>query len=336
MPFLATLDGERVIPEQVPDQTTVECISCGGEMRPRGSGSSVRARHFYHLNGDGACSGGESEEHQKMKALVVSALRSGFEGEYSKCGPEISVTVTQTNSRVNQRRADAFLEFEREHSRYGDGLIIEVQYRNKGKQIPATTRDYLECGYSVYWARPNDFTESEFQFHNVESAFRTHSNFAYSPPPSRDVGDFSETDLHWEDPLPDCDHAWEKVDGIQFCARCQINRTYSNVKTRYLYDNMGFLGPLDRDDVPNLPEKWETPRSEDDESNNRETTEAESQHYGTSLLPHGVPDECSHYNGPDHQWQDYGWADQGKAKCVNCNVVIEKEQLPSSVTLERF
>lgn len=35
MPFMGELDGERVIPEQVSDQTMVICPYCDGEMRSR-------------------------------------------------------------------------------------------------------------------------------------------------------------------------------------------------------------------------------------------------------------------------------------------------------------
>jgi hypothetical protein len=338
MPFIAELDGERVIPEQVQKQTTVVCLTCGGQMRLRGPSENGRARHFYHLGRAESCSGGESDQHRKLKSVAVSALRAKFDGEYSRCAPEVSLNVIQTNSKVDQRRADAFLEFEQEHTRYRKGLIIEIQYRNKGKAIPATTRDYLDCGYSVYWAQPSDFNETQFQFGNLESAFKADNSFAYSPLLSGDVDEFDETDLLWEDPLSDCDHVWKTVGDIEVCARCRINRTYSNTRTRFLYDNMGILGPLDRDAVPNLPEKWESLRTTDtgDKKSNSETSSEKARHYSMRNLPHGVPEECPHYNGPDHQWQDYGWADQAKAKCLNCNTVVEKAKLPNSVHLERF
>jgi hypothetical protein len=55
MPFLAYRNEmsdqgkELVIPEEVADSEDVECPLCGGRMRPRGTGSDQRARHFVHV-----------------------------------------------------------------------------------------------------------------------------------------------------------------------------------------------------------------------------------------------------------------------------------------------
>ena len=339
MPFIAELDGKQVIPEQVQKQTTVACLTCSGEMRPRGPSSDGRARHFYHLDGAGSCSGGESDQHRKLKSVAVSALRTEFDGEYSRCAPEVSLNVTQTNSKVDHRRADALLEFKREHTRYGRGLIVEVQYRNKGKAIPATTRDYLDCGYSIYWTQPSDFDETQFQFGNLESAFDADNSFAYSPPLSGDVDDFDEQDLLWEDPLSDCDHVWKTVGDIEVCARCRINRTYSNTRTRFLYDNMGILGSYDRDAVPKLPEKWkssQTTEPEDMESNG-ETSSERTRHYGWKYRPHEVPEKCPHHNGPEHEWRDrVGSHRADTAQCRNCYIIVKKAKLPHEVDSENL
>lgn len=334
MPFIGELDDNRVIPEQVADQTTVICPSCEGEMRPRQASSDGRVRHFFHVNESGSCSGGESDEHRKMKSLAVSKLRQIFEGQYNECGPEVALDVGDTASTVDRRIADALIRFEDHHSVYGDGLIVEVQFRNKGKEIPATTKDYLDLGYSVYWAHPRDFTDTEFRFDQLESAFDADSNLAYTPLTSVNVDEFEESDLLWEDPIPDCDHVWKDMGDFEFCAGCRINRTYSTARTRFLYDNMGLLGPLDRDDVPkvSIPPVEEKEQEEDSE----EVLQNENGYtgYESWQVPREIPEECPHYSGPEHHWVDYSWADQGKAMCRNCDVTVEKDRLPDSVVIE--
>lgn len=336
MPFIGELDGERVIPEQVQGQTTVTCPSCGGDMRPRKASSDGRARHFFHLN-DHSCSGGESDEHRKMKSLAVSKLRQKFDGQYTTCGPEKPIPVVSTSSSVDRRFADALIQFEEYHPDYANGLIVEVQFKNEGKEIPITTKDYLAQGFSVYWAHPRDFTDTRLRFDRLESAFDNNSNLAHTPHDSVKVGEYEEFDLLWDDPVPDCDHVWKDMGEFDFCARCRINRTYSNTRARFLYDNMGFLGPLERDDVPEVPESSLAQRQTDSETaSDQGEKSVKSKAYGPNHLPHGIPDECPHYNGPDHHWIDYGWADQGKAQCQNCGATVWKDELPDSVVIHNF
>lgn len=91
---------------------------------------------------------------------------------------------------------------------------------------------------------------------------------------------------------------------------------YSTDRTRFLYDNVGFLGSTDRDDV-----SLEKSPGRDDNKN------IDSQDgYGTSKYPRGVSDDCIY--GNEHRWMDYGWADQGKAACKDCDATIWKEDLP--------
>lgn len=322
MPFIGELNQERVIPEQVPDKTTVVCPSCGGDMRPRQPSDEDHVRHFFHLNNSGSCTGGESEEHKRMKSMAVSKLRDVFSGQYSQCGPEVMLDMNGTTSTVKKRVADSLVRFEEQHPLFDSGLIIEVQFRNKGKSIPETTKDYLEKGYSVFWAYPKDFSESEFKYERLEEGFSSNSNLAYLPSDLNRVGEFDEEDLLWEDPMPECNHQWKDIDGFQFCARCRINRAYSTDRTRFLYDNVGFLGPTDRDDV-----SLEKSPGRDDNIN------IDYQDgYGISKYPRGVSDDCIY--GDEHRWMDYGWADQGKAACKDCEAKIRKEDIPDGEMID--
>lgn len=149
MPFLGTLDGDIVLPESIEDGVTVQCPDCREVMAPRGPFQDGRARHFFHLNSDaGSCSGGESDQHRTLKSIAVSTLRLQFP-DHNYCRPEVTFNTTHTDTDAGHRRADAVVEFTEPNVFWGRGVIIEVQYRNHGKDLYATTHDYLSLGFSV-------------------------------------------------------------------------------------------------------------------------------------------------------------------------------------------
>lgn len=256
MPFVGEASEERVIPEEVPDGTDVTCPSCEGTMRPRGPFSDGTARHFYHLTDSEACSGGESDTHRKLKSLAVSALRTRFEDQAEEIGPELSIDVSVTASSVTERRVDALARFKELHSVFGDGVAVEVQYRNEGKDIEATTHDYLRDGVSVFWADLDDFQQDRFLIEHFEEAFE-HTNdspVAFSavhdtpPPVSGDdtmLSTSQKTESHdsrWSqiDPVPGCRHEiirYGQFNSSYLCLRCGLeaeDRMYSEEYERYL------------------------------------------------------------------------------------------------------
>lgn len=191
------------------------------------------------------------------------------------------------------------------------------------KNLPITTRDYLEKGFSVYWATPADFSNSEFDFSVVETAFEAHSSFAYTPDQSAHVGAYSKTDLEWDDPFPECDHEWRRAkDRIKVCARCRINKLYTETG-RYRYDPFGFLGKFDESEVPKLPAKSSQPTTDVNQNTGSANPTADSNGF-TQRKYRGIP-ECSDPRG--HRWRDYDWADRGKASCEFCSAKIKKHKL---------
>lgn len=226
-------DGERVLPEEVDDGVDVECPSCGEELRPRGPYSDGRARHFFHL-ADTDCPGGESETHRKQKSLAASALRSELD-DYQRCGLEVSLDVSDTQTGVERRQADVLLEFETEHRIFGHGIIIEVQYRNRNKNIPATTYDYLTQDFSVIWADQEAFTDKRFRLDEIildfEESEQTYRPDATSPndllplaPP-----DLTGTKCYFDERVDgpetptmrsedECEHRW--VEEREYCYQC--------------------------------------------------------------------------------------------------------------------
>lgn len=248
MPFIRRLDDDLVIPEEVADGVTIECPECEGELYPRGPFSDGRARHFTHQDQYVNCSGRESKTHQKLKSLAVSALRQQFEGEYSRCGPEITLEVANTATLPETRRADALVEFESENLYYGRGIIVEVQYKNYAKDKFATTHDYLSSGFSVFWADQSDFEVDRLRFNVIEQAFDTKNNLDGIAIYNNDAEEFSTeitASLQWEDPTPDCSHSWvemkEHSRTYESCSGCGLNRMYSTKHTRFLYDDQEAL-----------------------------------------------------------------------------------------------
>lgn len=160
MPFIGTRDGETVIPEGVENGTDVTCPECGEQMHPWGPSVDGRARHFQHYS-DRECvtAGGESAIHRKLKSIAVSKLRTIFDERATVCEPE--VTLDAPKSDAADRRADALVRFDERDEQLGRGLIVEVQYKNKGKDRRATERDYLAQDYSVVWVTPDDYEENE-------------------------------------------------------------------------------------------------------------------------------------------------------------------------------
>jgi hypothetical protein len=161
MPFLALRGGERVLPPQVEDDETIYCRLCDEELSivdsyPRKGGVFV-ARHFRHHGQGGGATGdgggrteecpGESDAHLRMKSIAYSRLEHDF--------PNASVEL---EGAVGKHRADVLLAFESPRPPYGEGIAVEVQYRNIGKNVDAVEQYYLENGYSVVWLHEYDFS----------------------------------------------------------------------------------------------------------------------------------------------------------------------------------
>jgi hypothetical protein len=245
MPFVAEHGERRVIPEEVDDDADLSCPSCGDSMGVRGPFSDGRARHFFHhsearfgqCNPIGGESAGESDIHRKLKSQAVSALREHYGDEACRCGPEIALDVSETETEPDERRADALVEFHEPNRFYGRGIIVEVQYKNLGKDERGTTYDYLKLGYSVYWATPEDFSEDRFDVEGMEQAFNDGDLAAFSvyhdDPPSLGVPSelpTSEDEIGRYtgfDPIPECDHQFVR-DG------------FSDVTYTCLFCNIGF------------------------------------------------------------------------------------------------
>lgn len=110
------------------------------------------SRHFRH-SPDETCGGGESDTHKAMKSIALSKLKHTY--------PNHSDTDLDTTT-IGSHEPDVTLWFDEPHNELGRGVVAEAQYRNKGKDKEAATRDYLDEGFSVYW-----LSEGAFNGNNV-------------------------------------------------------------------------------------------------------------------------------------------------------------------------
>lgn len=260
MPFFAQRKGMHasyVVPEEVDDGETVYCPTCSGRMRPRG-GDGNRARHFMHIDNlaEGRatqCAGvdstvSESEIHRKLKSLAVSGLRSRFSEEnLIRAGPEKSIQIYKGGLEVQDRRADALIEFEKKNPFFGKGVIIEVQYRNRDKDIPQVTADYLSAGYSVFWADESDFSADSIDLTRFREGFSNRLAVAFAPyyateDEAKMLLEAEKYELeHWTfvDPEPDCNHVWHTAGMTNFCMECGTSRRSHEETGRTVYEPFG-------------------------------------------------------------------------------------------------
>jgi len=173
MPYLGLLNGDEVLPPQVPDGTTVECSGCGEEMsvvRSHHRGNAFVSRHFSHKgggnrggsgpdSGDGDCPG-ESEIHHKMKSIAYARLANDY--------PEATIEL---ESNLEGRIPDVLLELPEPCEPYGKGIAVEAQYRNEGKDKAGVIEHYLSRDYSVAWLEEDDFTTHDVDLSGILSVW---------------------------------------------------------------------------------------------------------------------------------------------------------------------
>lgn len=148
MPFVGLKNDNIVTSDKIGVDFTksdvIKCPKCKSEMNYRKPaknehGIKIRSGHFYHINKD-VCSYGESEVHQKMKVDAISKLKDKYT-TYS------SITVEK---KIGNHIADVVLEYNTDKPNK-KGIVVEVQHKNKNKNILETTKDFIAHGYGVYW-----------------------------------------------------------------------------------------------------------------------------------------------------------------------------------------
>jgi ssDNA-binding Zn-finger/Zn-ribbon topoisomerase 1 len=208
MPYKAIYQGEAKPPKSVPEHTDVDCPDCGGQMHvvkkhERQTGAFV-SRHFRHNHDDGGGGGGggscgESDEHIKLKSIAASKLEHIFEDNCWKC--ELEYTLENTTTDADHRQADALLLFDDLDEQLGQGVAVEVQYKNKDKDKHAVARDYIENNISVVWVTPDDFGEHDMRLNEADVRDRARRAVWPEQAPDRrewTTAENSPTHLSWE------------------------------------------------------------------------------------------------------------------------------------------
>lgn len=165
MPFVGMKNGDTVLPVEVDDGDIVSCPDCGGAMAVRAShrnGSQFISRHFYHIQGSSSTTGetgtngggcAESDTHKRMKTIAYAKLERMYPDE-----------LVELERPIGNRYADVCVTFDSPKHPYGNGIVIEVQHKNKGKNIGRVSREYFEHGYSVLWAYQSDMDGHDMTF----------------------------------------------------------------------------------------------------------------------------------------------------------------------------
>lgn len=175
MPWIAIHEGQKKGAFQVPKETDVECITCGGRMRVWGESINGIPRHFKHIGNMGHREGGgreacehvsESDEHIKWKNLAAGCLMEEFSDNISECVVEMELQAPESDK--NRRIGDVVLVFDRFDEKLGRGIVVEVQHKNHSKDVKETTRDYISQGFSVVWTYESDYSQDHCRLSEVD------------------------------------------------------------------------------------------------------------------------------------------------------------------------
>ena len=169
MPFIAELpNGKAVTPKdfekQFDRESDLYCPFCEGSVGYRKESIDGKRAHFWHINSTddsqvGGCStGGESPEHEWMKQKAID-LQS-YQGEI----------LLETG--VDNRIADILIEFPTSVNGC-EGVVIEVQYKNKNKNYIEVTEDFTRNGYAIHWVFA---TKDELYKAKKKLQYHTNSN----------------------------------------------------------------------------------------------------------------------------------------------------------------
>jgi len=178
----ALYNGQAKSPRQVPKDADIYCTECERPMKiipahTRSNVDGVVCRHFSHKadpggggDGGGGCPGGESDEHERWKGFAADALGELFEDRIAICCVEGELDAPV--SEKQHREADALAVFNDPDPQLGRGVAIEVQHKNKSKDIPTTTSDYVRQGIAVVWTEADDYGDSRVRLNEADIRHR--------------------------------------------------------------------------------------------------------------------------------------------------------------------
>lgn len=162
MPYFAIreADSRTVTPSQASGDADLQCRECCDDMHlvqafERSDGSFVSS-HFRHNrgqgNGCGGGSGGESDEHIRMKEIAYDKLIWEFD----------DLAAAGIDDRfIGDNKPDVWIEFESPETPLGRGLVVEAQHKNETKDIDAVTQNFIQEGFTVLWLWEDQFHDRD-------------------------------------------------------------------------------------------------------------------------------------------------------------------------------
>jgi hypothetical protein len=164
VPFIAYRDleaGELVLPQQIEEREDLACPTCEQSMhvvKAHTRAGSQIPQHFRH-DTDTGCEG-ESNEHKHAKYTAAELLHERLP---ELLDPSISYEI-KWEERLHQddegdagTQIDVLARFTPPAPRWGRGLAIEVQHKNKAKEIHGYTREVLGEEISILWVSSERF-----------------------------------------------------------------------------------------------------------------------------------------------------------------------------------
>lgn len=228
MAWTAIYEGEEKGAWEIPTQTDAYCTECGEVMRVWREGADGTARHLKHKRNIGgardgsgggtgtSCGGGESDDHIKWKNFAAERLYEVFD-DVAEATVEMPLAAPKTEK--FRRAADAAVMFDGFDEQLGNGLAVEVQHKNKDKDIEGTTRDYLAQDVAVVWLTGDDFhsdgcrlTEADFRklARDAASLSMFKPRYATSEPPKFDILMHAIRSTREAFNIEECDHELAK------------------------------------------------------------------------------------------------------------------------------
>jgi ribosomal protein L37E len=182
--LIAEYEGEQKTVFEVPFQTDSYCLDCGDRVRVWREAEDGTARHFKHVENMGEGGGGgssdcagpaESDEHYTWKLFARSRLNRIFE-DAAEVTDEKTLYAPHTDK--DRREADAAVMFDERDEQLGSGLAVEVQHKNKSKDVESTTLDYIKQDIAVAWLYADDFSDDGCRLAEID--FRQRAGEAVS------------------------------------------------------------------------------------------------------------------------------------------------------------
>lgn len=149
MPFLGKIRNELVYPHEVSKDADIYCPKCDtvisivdSHMRQN---THIR-QHFRHPP-KRPCDGVDD-----IHDLMAVVLKERMEDKFGNIGE------FYYEKKLDDKRADVFLDLHDDIDGIGSGIVFEVQYKNDSKDILSTTLRYAQMGYTTVWAFQDAFS----------------------------------------------------------------------------------------------------------------------------------------------------------------------------------